>query len=255
MPHATLVNTAIPDSLKTTSLFKEHLLTTKNTEYKFHYTHYDYLAASILLFSFTLFVWLYASYFKRLNNTIKGFFINRFANQFSRDEFSFGNRVTVFLSIMFVFMITLFVSQTVKYYYGLGGVANNFFQLNLIVSGIVLLIYLVKFIVIKFSGFIFHAPKPASEYILTVLLFCNTLGLFMFPVVICISFVRQISPVVFIYSGEIIIGLFVITRIAKGMLIWVNGLRASLFYLFLYLCALEILPFIIMVKLVSLTIK
>jgi len=159
MPHATIANTAIPDSLKTTSLFKEHLLTTKNTIYKFHYTHYDYLAASILLFSFLLFVWLYASYFKRLNNTIKGFFINRFANQFSRDEFSFGNRVTVFLSIMFVFMITLFVSQTVKYYYGFGGMASDFFQLNVIVAVIILLIYLSNLLLSNLWDLYFMPPN------------------------------------------------------------------------------------------------
>ncbi len=247
-------NSVIADSLKTTSLFKDHLLASKNQDYKFHYTHYDYLPFVILFISFIVFVWLYVSYFKRLNTTIKGFFINRFANQLAREEFSFGNRVTVFLSVLFVLTITLFFSQTFRYF-GLGAESGSFTFLNFVIALAVLAIYLLKFITIKFTGIVFQAPKAASEYILTIFLFCNTLGLFLLPVVLCISFVRQISPLVFIYIGESIIALFILTRIIKGLIIWVNGLRASGFYLFLYLCTLEILPFVVMVKCVTLITK
>lgn len=255
MPHASIANNVIPDSLQAISLFKSNLLTAKNTDYKFHFTHYDYLPAGILFLSFLLFVWLYAAYFKHLNNTIKGFFINRFANQLSRDEFSYGNRVTVFLSVLFVLTMTLFISQTFQFYYGLGGITSNFFRLNLLIGTVLILAYFTKFIVVNFTGYIFQKSKAASEYILTIFLFCNTLGLFMLPVALCIAFVKQISPKVFIYLGLLIIGIFLFTRIIKGLVIWLNGLRGSAFYLFLYLCTLEILPFIIIVKCVNLLIK
>jgi hypothetical protein len=77
----------------------------------------------------------------------------------------------------------------------------------------------------------------------------------MLPIVMCISFVRQVSPVVFIYSGEFIIVLFILIRIVRGAVIWLNGLRGYGFYLFLYLCTLEILPFAVLIKSATLLIK
>ena len=254
MPKVPVKNSFIPDSLKETSLFKNHLLTTKNIDTKFHYTHYDYLPASILFISFLLLVWLYVSNFKQVNQVIKGFYLSRYANQLSRDEFSPGNRVTVFLTLLFVLTLSLFISQTLSYY-GIGNFANNFSRLYLISTAAVTLIYLIKLITVSLTGFIFQAQKVSTDYVMTIFLYCNTLGLFMFPVVICLAFVRQVSPAVFIYAGIIMIALFISTRIFRGFIIWMNGLRGSTFYLFLYLCALEILPFFILYKLSTLLIK
>jgi FtsH-binding integral membrane protein len=137
MPLATATNTAIPDSLKTTSLFKEHLLGTKSIGYKFHYTHYDYLPAGIMLFCFLVFVWLFVSNRKRLSQTVKGFYANRFASQLARKESNYGNAVTTFLTVIFVLTMTLFISKAIQYYYPQSIVTHNFVMLNIVVCGIV----------------------------------------------------------------------------------------------------------------------
>ncbi len=255
MSITSVINKSTIDSLKETSLFNGHLLPVKSIDYKFHFTHYDYLPFGILFLSFAIFVWLYISYSKRLKSTIQGFFVNRFANQLARDEFSLSNRVTIFLSVLFVFTLTLFTSQTFQYLFGMEVAPNGFLFLNLIIGASVVVVYLSKFIAVRLSGYVFQMNKAASDYILTVFLYCNTLGLFLLPIVICISFVKQISPYIFIYIGLTIIGLFLITRIIKGLLIWLNGVRASRFYLFLYLCTLEILPIVILVKICTMLIK
>jgi len=74
------------------------------------------------------------------------------------------------------------------------------------------------------------------------------LGLFMLPVVMCLAFVKQISPLVFIYSGFGLISVFLFTRLARGLIIGFNSMRVSKFYLFLYLCTLEFLPLLFAVK-------
>ena len=244
-------NSFIPDSLKETSLFRNHLLAAKNIDTKFHYTHYDYLPATILFVSFLLLVWLYVSNLKQINQIIKGFYLSRYANQLSRDEFSPGNRVTIFLTLLFILTISLFISQTLSYY-GVGNFANNFPRLYLISTAAVIIIYLVKLLTVSFTGFIFQSEKASSDYIMTIFLYFNTLGLILFPVVICLAFVRQVSPVVFIYTGLFVIAAFILTRLFRGFIIWMNTLRGSTFYLFLYLCALEIMPFFILFKLATL---
>ena len=116
-------------------------------------------------------------------------------------------------------------------------------------------IYAVKFAAINLVGYVFQVQKEAKELMMSVFLFCNALGLFMLPLVICLSFVKQVSPLVFIYTGIAIIGSFILIRIVRGILIGLKSPRVSKFYLFMYLCTLEILPFILMVKLVILKIK
>lgn len=245
---------AIPDSLKTNSLFANHVLQTKSIEYKFHYTHYDYLAASILFFSFVLFVWIYISNHKHLNQVVNGFYINRYANQLARDEFSFFNRVTFILSLLFVLTLSLFISQTLTYF-GFGSMSLNFMKLFGFTTLTVIGTYFIKLTTVGFSGYLFQNSKATSDYIMTIFLFSNTLGLFLLPIVICLAFVRNVSPLVFIYSGIFVVVAFLFIRFVRGLNIWRSGLKASPFYLFVYLCTQEILPLFILIKLATLLTK
>ncbi len=255
--HTISVGSPLDDTTIVPSLFQSHLLTAKNSKSEIHYTNYDYLVSGILLFLYILFVWMYVSNYKKLGQIIKGFYFSRYANQLSRDELAIGNRVSVFLSVFFVFTLTLFIGRILSYY----GYHPSFLGksslpvVSLVTALFIILAYCIKFATIKLFGFIFNLQKEASDYMLTIFLFCNALGLFMLPVVIGITFVKQVSPQVFIYSGMGIIALFLFVRIIRGLIRGLYSSEISKIYLFLYLCALEILPFIILVKLFILYVK
>jgi hypothetical protein len=235
------------DTSKTESLFHHNLLRVRKETPQLHITKYDYGVASILFFAYLLFVWLYAINRKRLNQVIKAFYVNRYANQLAREEVSIGNRVTIFLSTLFVLTFALFVSQVANYYGFFIG--DNQFILFIKVALIIIAAYGLKMLSVRIFGFIFQTQKEANDYAMTVFLFCNTLGLFMLPVVVCLAFVKQAPSELFIYCGYIIFGSFLCIRLLRGLIIGLNSIRISKFYLFLYLCTLEILPFVIMVKL------
>ena len=229
------------------SLFKDHLLESRNPKPQIHYTNYDYWVAGILFLSFVLFVWMYVSNRKRLNQLIKGFYINRFANQLSRDEYSISSRMSFLLSLMFLFVMTLFIGQVASYY-GFKMPKSEVLFYSSVIIGLIL-IYLVKIMLIRIFGSVFKMEKEASEYAMSVSLFTNVLGLFMLPVVMCLAFVKQVPSVTFIYTGTTIILGFFCVRLVRGLAIGFNSPRVSKFYLFLYLCTLELLPFIIALKL------
>ncbi len=250
------MNVASKNQIDTTtknSLFKNNLLEVKHQNVQIHYTNYDYWIAGILFFSFILFVWLFVSNRKRMGQIVKGFYINRYANQLMREEFSAGNRVSVFLSILFVFSISLFINQLIIYYHIVIHTDNlSFF---FIAIAVIIALYAVKLTTIKMAGYILKLKKEATDYITTLFLFCNTTGLFMFPVIICLAFLKQISPLVFIYIGfGVLIG-FISIRIIRGLIIGLNSSRVSKFYLFVYLCTLEILPILVVIKLLMLKIN
>jgi hypothetical protein len=242
------VNLHLPvDTSAAASLFQKHLLEIKHPQPVIHYTQYDYLVSCVLFFSYAMFVWLYISNSKRLNQIVKGLYVGRYANQLAREEVSIGNRVVIFLSALFVLTLTLFIYQTSSYFGFLQG--NNVVGTFFITALIILSVYGVKLLTIRAVGFICEAQKEIREYTISVFLFCNVVGLFLLPVVICLAFLKQVNPSVFIYTGITIISAFLFTRLVRGLIIGFNSTRVSKFYLFLYLCTLEIVPLVIMVKL------
>ncbi|MBL7884306.1 MAG: DUF4271 domain-containing protein [Bacteroidia bacterium] len=252
--HIIEASTISSDSLKAVSIFKEHLLTAQNNKPIVHFTEYHFLIAIILFISYGIYVWLFVKNRKRIKQIIKAFYLNRYANQLAREESSILNRVTLFLSILFLFSISLFFTQVISYYGWKIPETNESLLLPIIAVGIVA-IYLIKIAVIQFLGFVFKTGKEAAEYTQTLIFFINALGLFLLPIVICIAFAQQIEVSLFINIGIGLISIFILTRVVRGIIIGVNSSHVSNIYLFLYLCTLEILPFIIMLKLFLINLK
>ena len=240
----------VVDTLAHPSLFNQHLLETKKNEPLLHFTKYDYVIGFILLLAYILFVWLYVTNRKRLNQTITGIFIYHPGNQSGRDESTVNNRITLFLFILFLLTSTSFIIQTGLYYNFIQAPASA--ATYMITFLIICLIYSAKIIITKWMGLLFQTQKEAEDYTLNVFLFCNALGLFLLPVVICLTFVKQFPIDLFIKIGFGIIALFICSRFIRGILIGFKSIRISKFYLFLYLCTLEIVPLVVIAKLLIL---
>ena len=241
------------DTNRTTSLFQDNLLKVKTPEPQLHVTNFDFAVAGILFFAFLLFVWLYALNRKRLNQVIKAFYINRYANQLAREEISIGNRVAIFLSTLFILTFALFIDQILNYYGFFKG--NNQFILFIKIAIIIVGVYAVKIMCVRICGFIFQNQKEVNDYVVTISLFCNILGLFMLPIVVGLAFIKEIPAELFINGGYVVFASLLCIRLLRGLTIGFHNNRISKFYLFLYLCTLEILPFVIMVKLFILKVK
>lgn len=246
-------NDSLHTSSTTSSLFEDHLLNPSGNKPIIHLTAYDYLPATILFLSFVLFVILYVYNRKRLNQMIKAFYLNRVANQLMREEVSFVNRTSVILSFVAVVCLSMFAFQLIDFYGMQFPFGKN--QLLWIIPSTITGIYFLKIVVVKFMGYVFKTGTEADGYIYTILLFINTLGLFLLPVVIGIEFVKQAPPRLFIDLGYLIISAFLCTRMIRGVIIGINSTRVSGLYLFFYLCTLEILPLFILIKVFLLIIK
>ena len=129
----------------------------------------------------------------------------------------------------FLITISIFVTQVLSFYQ-VRLFENN--STEVIIALVIIVVYGIKFVVINLVGYIFQVQKEAKDYMMSVFLFCNTLGLFMLPLVICLSFVKQLSPAIFIYIGVVIIASFLCIRMVRGIFIGLKSQRVSKFYLF-----------------------
>jgi Domain of unknown function (DUF4271) len=117
----------------------------------------------------------------------------------------------------------------------------------LLYSGGLILLYMVKSFTCRMIGFLFKVQSEFIEYVHNINLFNKNIGLFLFPVVIAFPYINEnIQPFV-IYLGISILVIMVFLRTVRSIQIIMRK-GVSLFYLILYLCAIEILPVLLVVK-------
>ena len=187
---------------------------------------------------------------KRLLSFISAFFASRFAGQLQREEYAVNNRTTAALLTSFVLVFSLFLFQLGEVA-GFIPAASSPLAIYLYICLGVVSVYLVKIAVVRILAFIFKAENEAAGYIFYILLFNQLLGIVLLPVVMGLTFIRNFDPWYLVYCGLIIFSIFFIYRILRGVLLGLSKPGISRFYLFLYLCTLEFLPVIFVIKYLS----
>jgi hypothetical protein len=153
-----------------------------------------------------------------------------------------------FIGLFLLFSLTfgLVLCQLVEYYnvyYSISG-----FQLFILLSFIISLLFALKFLVLKFIGFVFDINKIISEYITILNLTYFNIAFVLLSIGVCFSLLAErFIPYLLIFTLVLIAIIFAWQYIRNSVNI-VSNFRFHKFYLFIYLCALEICPILIMIK-------
>ena len=124
----------------------------------------------------------------------------------------------------------------------------NGFQLFISLSVLISLLFALKYLVLKFLGFIFDIGKLVSQYIAVLNLTYFNIGFVLLFASICLSLLaRQFLSLLFEFTLVIIAIIFAWQYIVNSVGI-ISNFRFHKFYLFIYLCALEICPILILIK-------
>ncbi len=114
---------------------------------------------------------------------------------------------------------------------------------------VLLAVYIVKIISTRVLGFIFEVKEAAREYAYNIVLFNKTIGLILFPVTLLLAYARQVPAEWLIWTGLVLWGLALLYRLVRLSFIGFSVRGVSIFYIILYLCTLEILPVLVIIKL------
>ena len=190
-------------------------------------------------------------YRKNFFQIISACFNNNLTNQIVRDENLLMQRASVMLNITFSITAAAFIYLVSIYYdWSLNGMGTGFIRfifLALIVSAA----FTLKFVVLRLCAFLFNLSREMSTYIFNVFIINNLLGMTLFPFVVLILFGNILSTGLLITIALCLIGAAYIYRIGRGMLIAIGYPGFSPVYIFLYLCALEIAPLLVLLKVVA----
>lgn len=164
----------------------------------------------------------------------------------TREQLLQNNLASVLLNILFVLSAGLYTTLLIQYKHW---VDISFYQLLLYCLAILSIIYLGKFLFLAFSGWVFNVPDATNAYTFIVFLVNKVLGIILIPFVLLITFsplpIKQIT--ITISAGAALL-LFLYRYLVSFGVIRAN-LKVSAFHFFLYLCAVELLPLLLIYKL------
>lgn len=198
----------------------------------------------ILFLSFTMLVFLRVFDFRRLVALVQGFARASSVSVMYREESALSSRVSVFLILNFLLMASLFIWQASGVIFVSYMPPTSILWIALGLVGV----YLVKIIAVRMLGFIFEMREAAQEYVYNIVLFNKALGLILFPVALCLAYARQIQPEWLVIAGLVCWGIVLVYRFIRLAWIGLSDRGVSILYIILYLCTLEILPFVVIIK-------
>jgi hypothetical protein len=107
-----------------------------------------------------------------------------------------------------------------------------------------------RHIICLVTGTISDEREVFTEYILSIYQFYRFSAIFLFVVTLLMAYTTIFQVESYITMGVIILATLYLIRVMRLFIIFINK-NISLFYLILYLCALEILPVVILIKYIS----
>lgn len=230
------------------SLFTGHEAQPRSLEPRLHERPHPFWIFSLLFTVFVVLVALRVLYGKRFRQEMDAFFTSRTISQLMREEHALSNRVSIWLTIVFLTLLSLFLYQSFTYYgyFGYDNFPGLIFFLR--ICGWVVVLFALKLLVVRILGALFKAETASSEYVFNIFLYHKALGLFLFPITIAVAFVHEVPVQYAIAAGWIIAGIVLFYRTLRVLLAGIQTAGISKYYLFLYLCTLEILPLIVLIK-------
>lgn len=197
-----------------------------------------------------LFASLKISFSKQLQTIVQSFFSNRILNNLNKEDNLFTSWPFLLLFVQFGFTIGMFFYLVTQYYHM--SFADSGFRFYFSISVLIVILYVLKIVLLRALGYLFNIQKAVNEYVSILYLSYFNIALMFIPLVIAFALSPlRYGPYYIAISFILLIIVFVFQFIRAGVNI-LSHYRFSKVYLFLYFCALEICPILILIKAIGL---
>ncbi|MEI6455584.1 MAG: DUF4271 domain-containing protein [bacterium] len=231
----------------TKSIFTSHTLHPgKFRVIENHHSQPDWILA-LFLSGFILLAWTNFFYFNRLKQMILAPFSKRFLSQLIREGNLFTERNTLVLGVVYLLSFSLLLYQVNVMILGISFRNLPGILVYIIITGALVVFWLLKTWMIRFLGSVFKTPSTTYYYQINLVIFAALQGLVILPLLVCVIYLKSLPLLIICLAISALLFLF---RFLKGFFIGLTLTKFSYLFLFVYLCSLEILPLLILIKLV-----
>ena len=153
---------------------------------------------------------------------------------------------SLLLNFFFLCTAGLYITFVLQHYHLASN--YNFWLLYLYCFVALAVIYLIKYLSLKLFGWLFNITATADGYIFIVFMINKIIGIYVLPFLVLLAFSdADIYEAAFIFSYIGVFALLAYRFILSYGLVQ-NQIRLNPFHFFLYLCAFEIVPLLLIYK-------
>ncbi|MDX9881522.1 MAG: DUF4271 domain-containing protein [Prolixibacteraceae bacterium] len=153
------------------------------------------------------------------------------------------------LDILFFMVLSLFACQALSFF-GVSLFPKMPFLAYLVSMGALISYFMLKRFLYMFVATVTESQPETSEYLFNLNVYNRVLGIVLFPFILLLAFapIGNMGPL--LISGSFIIAVFWGLSLLRGAKILLRK-HFSISYLILYLCTLEFLPLLVIVKIAT----
>ncbi len=201
----------------------------------------------VFLMIFLILAWTQISNAQRFRTVLSATFTTRHLHQIVREGNLFNERISIALSLIYVSTVAMVIYYAIQLIFHQTTSSIPQFQLYLLLTLAVTGFWAFKILIMNLLSVIFKTDSINNEYKLNILVTIAFLGVLLVPVLVFAVYMRS-SWLIYFAIG--LIGCFSLFRVIKGFFIGISLTGFSYFFLFVYLCTLEILPLLVAAKLI-----
>lgn len=183
---------------------------------------------------------------KYLHDLFRLFFNTTMKQRQIREQMIQTPLASALLNVFFVISSAFYICFLLQYYQVIE--PEQFWLIFLYAILFIAAIYVVKFIWLKLAGWLFNMQEAADNYIFIVFIINKIIGIFLLPILILMAFSNEdILEVTLVISWIGLAGLLIYRFILTFAAVR-NQINVNLFHFFVYLCAFEIAPLLLIYK-------
>jgi hypothetical protein len=196
-----------------------------------------------MLFYFAIVKLFFSKY---LTNLLTLFFRASMRQQQLREQVLQSPLPSLLLNNLFVISGGLYAAFLLRFYNY--GNRDEFWIHFLFCTGLLAVLYLLKFMILRLTGWIFNINRAVETYLFVVFMTNKIIGIFLLPFLVFLSFSNNPSTEIGITLSVVMICIFYIYRFIAGYSTLHKEINISGLHFFLYLCAFEIAPLLLIYK-------
>ena len=181
-----------------------------------------------------------------IRSILHSFYNKQMLNQSEKESYWINPQTFIGMLLLFSFstgLVIFLITNFNKAYFSVSGI-----QLFVVASIVVCLLFLIKFLILKLIGYIFEINKLVSQYLAIINLTYFNISFLLLALSICLSLLPAVFIPVLLFITIIIIATVFVWQYLINSVNVISNYQFQKFYLFIYLCALEISPVLILIK-------
>jgi hypothetical protein len=206
---------------------------------------YDWIAI-VLVAGYLLLAFAKYNFPRRLNQLLKACFVPRAVAHLYREGNPFNEQISLALGLIYLLTSSLLIYVAVETFGSLPSDLIDSKWLYFAILAFNTIYWIIKALGNKMLAHIFKTYEATGNYLLNNLLFNLTLGLLL---LIALPFVVYTGSIILLKITLVFTALMLFYKVLRGILVGLTIARFPLFYLFLYICTLEVAPLLIAAKL------